>query len=134
MGGDPLERLVVDEQTIAREELAEVLAPYVGITKSGGLVLTEDAATLNAATRMLAVMLALWAAEWLGLRASNGASPNELTELSGLPSGTVRPKLSELSKRRLVAKRGTGYEIPLASVRLAAAVVSGAANTRRKAG
>lgn len=135
MGSDPLERLMVDEQAIAREDLAVVLAPYVGITKSGEIILTEDASRLNAATRLLAVLLAVWAAHLLGVRPRAGATPTELVELSGLPSGTVRPKLSELRKRRLVTKQGADYLVPLASVRLAAATlaVGPKGHPRRKA-
>lgn len=135
MGIDPLESLYVDEQAIAREGLAEVLSPYVGITKTGGLVLTEAAASLNASDRVLVVLLALWAAHLLGVRPKTGATPTELTALSGLPSGTVRPKLSALSKKRLIAKEGADYVIPLSSVRLAAATVSDASKgiSRRRA-
>jgi hypothetical protein len=134
MKADPLETLLVDEETIAREELAELLAPYVGITKAGGLVLTDNVTSLKAADRLIAVLLGAWAANLLGLRPRAGATPGELVALSGLPAGTVRPKLSELTKRCLVAKQGSEYVVPLASVRLAAAVLEGARSglTRRR--
>lgn len=136
MGSDPLAVLVVDENEIAQDALAEALAPYVGITKSGGLVLTERVTELTAASRMLVVLLATWAANLLGYRARPGAPPAELVDLSGLPAGTVRPKLSELSKRGLVVKRGAEYAIALSSVRLALAAVAAGRriHSHRKAG
>ncbi len=134
MSPDPLERLLVDAQQIARDDLADVLAPYIGLTKSGEVVLTEDAAALSAANRVIAVLLSLWAAHLLELRPTPGATPSDLVTLSGLPAGTVRPKLSELSRQRLVAKDGHQYVIPMATVRLAAAQLSAArVPARRKA-
>jgi DNA-binding IclR family transcriptional regulator len=52
----------------------------------------------------------------IGIRSESGATPSQLVQLTGLPPGTVRPKLSELVKLRLVAKRGDAYEVPIHSI------------------
>ncbi|HEX7133467.1 MAG TPA: hypothetical protein VF228_12890, partial [Iamia sp.] len=70
---------------------------------------------------ILVVLLGLRAAHLLGLRSSWGATPTQLAHLAGMPTGTVRPKLSALSKERLVSKDGHEYLVPAAVVRLVAA-------------
>jgi hypothetical protein len=135
MSTDPLEALIVDEEAVARQVLADVLAPYVGIARSGDLVLTDAAARLTTADRLLAVLLATQAAHLLGVRSQAGATPTGLVALSGLPAGTVRPKLSELAKRRLVVKEGPNYVVPLPVIRIAASILQSAqgASSRRRA-
>ena len=119
MSADPLEDLVVDEMALAKEHLAKGLAPYVGLTERGEVVFTEAARQLTAAKRLLAVLLAMRAGRVLGLRREAGATPVELSACTGIPAGTVRPKLAELRRAHLVSKEGGRYVVPIASIRLA---------------
>lgn len=110
--GDALEGLIVDEEQIARTELAEGLRPYLRLTRGGELVFEPAFDALKAQQKVCVTLLGVRAAALMGLRDDAGSSPTELVQLSGLPPGTIRPKLSELLKLRLVAKKADRYEIP----------------------
>jgi len=128
MATDPLAELVVDEAAIARGELAEVLEAFVRLTKGGDLIFEPAFDSLTAHQRVCCVLLSLRAGEMLGFRAGPGATPKEIVELSGMPAGTVRPKLVDLTKRRLARKANGRYEIPVATLRAASRFVRGASN------
>jgi hypothetical protein len=114
---DDLRALVVDEEGLAQGELARALRPYVRFT-SGGKLLPEAAFDgLPAGHRVLCVLLAFQALRLLELRETDDATPAEISEISGMPPGTVRPKLSALLKGRWVAKNGTRYSLPIHSSR-----------------
>lgn len=108
---DPLTALLVDEDSIARDELASGLAPYVQLTEQGGLWPLPPFESLASANKVLCLLLAIKAMAMLGLRESERAAPGELVEMSGIPAGTVRPKLSKLAEKRLVVKGDREYWI-----------------------
>jgi hypothetical protein len=108
---DPLASLLIDEDDVAREELAAGLAPYVQITRQGGLMPLPAFEGLTAADKVLALLLSVKAMKMLGLRDGERVGPAELIELSGMPGGTVRPKLSSLVKKRLIIKDDHEYWI-----------------------
>ena len=125
MTADPLEALLVDESSIARDELATALAPFVQLTRDGGMIPTERFAQLSAAEKLLATLLSLVAHRLLGNRAGDAAKPAELARLTGLPTGTVHPTLSELARKHKVAKQADGYYLPRAAMRSAGAQLRG---------
>jgi hypothetical protein len=108
---DPLSQLLVDQDSIARDELASGLAPYVQLTEQGGLWPLPPFEDLDSGTKVLCTLLAVKAMSLLGLRESDRVAPIELVEMSGMPPGTVRPKLSRLAEKRLIAKSGGQYWI-----------------------
>jgi hypothetical protein len=108
---DPLAALLVNEDSIAREELAAGLAPYVQLTEQGGLWPLPPFESLASTNKVLCLLLAVKAMAMLGLRESERAAPGELVEISGMPAGTVRPKLSKLAEKRLVVKGNGEYWI-----------------------
>jgi hypothetical protein len=108
---DPLAALLVNEDSIAREELAAGLAPFVQLTEQGGLWPLPPFEGLASANKVLCLLLAVKAMAMLGLRDSDRAAPGELVEMSGMPAGTVRPKLSKLAGKRLVVKGDREYWI-----------------------
>lgn len=124
---DPLKDLVVDEASFARDELARALKPYVQLGREGGLWLLEPFDGLPARAKVICVLLAVKAQYLLDFRATDGAQPQELVDLSRMAAGTVRPKLSELNRSRLVAKTGSGYTIPDPMSRRALAELTGSA-------
>lgn len=109
---DPLQALLVDETEIAREELASGLSPFVRLTSSGALVLEPSFEALGARQKVLCALLALKALHLLELREKPTAGPAEISSASGIPSGTVKPRLRELASDRLVIADGGRYEIP----------------------
>jgi hypothetical protein len=125
---DPLTSLVVDEAELAREELADVLRPYLRFTGSGSLVMEPEFDRITTAQQVCCVLLALRAAHLMGLRERPGATPREIVELSGMAPGSVRPKLSRLLRDRVLAKEGDDYLVPAQAMRRGAALVSGASS------
>lgn len=116
---DELRALVLDEETVARDELARALQPYVRFTSGGKLLLEPAFDELPAERRVLCLLLALQAMRILEMRDSDDATPAELTDLSGMAAGTVRPKLAALLKGRRVVKIDGRYSLPLHSARRA---------------
>jgi hypothetical protein len=121
-----LDSLIIDDNDLARDELAVGLQPFVRLTRAGRLILEPDFNRLPSERQVLCVLLALQAAHMLGLRETAAAVPAEVIELSGMPPGTVRPKLSALLKARHVVKDGSAYCVPVHSIRRAAALLGDA--------
>jgi DNA-binding transcriptional ArsR family regulator len=116
---DALTALIVDDDALARDELAVAIAAHVRLTKGGALLLEPSFNDLPSDRQVLCVLLALKALKLLGFRESDSATPQEIVDLSGMAPGTVRPKLSALLKARLVTKQGHSYSLPVHSARRA---------------
>ena len=114
MATDPLERLVLDATEADRATIADVLSDRVGIDRSSGrIVLLPGYSPLNARSKVLLVLLAAKAAHLLGLRESELLRTQEVVMVSGLPPGTVAPKLKELREDRVVAQGADrAYYVP----------------------
>lgn len=68
---------------------------------------------MNARPKVLAVLLAAKAAHLLGVRDSELMPTQEVVATSGLPRGTVAPKLKELRESLLVAQSADrAYYVP----------------------
>lgn len=122
---DPLQTLVLDDREFARDELASVLRPYVRFTPNGQLILEERFGDLNSLEKLCCVLLAYRAMHMVGLRDGAGVLAVEVEAETGLPGGTIRPKLSQLRKVRIAAQNGKHWLIPTYSVRRAAAMIRG---------
>ena len=120
---EKLEDLVVDETEVARDEIAAALAGYLRITRTGDLLPEPAFDELPAEHRVLCVLLALQAAHMLGLRSDGAATPTDVVAASGMPAGTVRPKLSALLKARYVVRVDHKYSLPVHATRRAAQVL-----------
>lgn len=116
---DPLAELIVDEQEIAREELAQVLRPYVRFSRTGWPLFEKAFHQLTSLKRVCCVLLALRAMSLLDLRDRTGASNTDIAEITGMPQGTVNPKLSELKDQRLAVKEDGEWTIPTYALRRA---------------
>lgn len=106
---DPLETLLVDEGSIARDELATALEPFIRFARDGTLWPLDAFDQLTSKRKVLCLLLAVKAQHLLGLREDELVSPGQLVEMSEMAPGTVRPKLSELVRERRVAKAGHSY-------------------------
>lgn len=115
---DPLRELLVDAATIDREALAGVLKGRVAIdNRDGRLVLLGGYRALDSRKKVLTLLLAQKAATLLGASASESLSHGEVTETSGLPSGTVAPSLKNLKELRFAAQDQTkAYFVPNAQL------------------
>jgi hypothetical protein len=111
---DPLSKLLLDATEADRALIAGALTDRVGIDGSSGrIVLLPGYGAMNARQKVLTVLLAAKAAHLLGLRDTELISVLETVATSGLPRGTVAPKLKELRESRLVGQ-GTdrAYYVP----------------------
>jgi hypothetical protein len=122
---DPLIGLLVNESALAREELAEGLAPRLQLTEEGGLWLLPGFEELTSVNKVLCLLLAVKAMKMLGLRESDRVSPSDLVGLSGMPAGTIRPKLSHLAEKRLIGRDKHQYWISTPGARKALQTLRG---------
>jgi len=103
-----LEDLIVDETAFDRDAIADTLLSYVRLGANGELRPGPKWTVLSRLGRVLAVVVAFKAAWALQIRAADGGSATEVTERSGLPGGTVRPKLRVLRDRGLIEQTADG--------------------------
>jgi hypothetical protein len=115
MSQDPLERLLVSQEDVNRELLAEVLSPYVQISKgTGEVVQLPSFSKLTNAEKILVFLLARKAAKSLGLsQVREGVSPKEISSMTGVNYDSVKPTVSALAKKQhLLQKEGENYSVP----------------------
>lgn len=124
---DPLDELVVKSEEVEGENrkiLARILKPHVQIDpEKGTIYFVKQPSNLNTKEQVLVVLLAKLALAQKNPDISPITTPKELEEISGLPGGTVRPKLGELVKEKVIAKSSVGYYIEAVNLYKARAVL-----------
>lgn len=106
----PLEDLLIDADSVDLERLASALKPFAAIDKkSGRLHFHPPYESLTTRRKTLVCLLGQKASHLLGLAESESLSPKEAEACSGLPGGTVRPKLTELKKDRIALTDENGF-------------------------
>lgn len=109
MSDDPLSNLLLDAEQINRASLARVLHDYVGVDgKSGKVVLKPGFNKLTARKKILAYLLGKKVSKLLGKIENELTAPKDIPLATGIPRGTVNPKLRELSDARLVSQTKDG--------------------------
>lgn len=106
-----LSDLVIQEDLLHEDLVAGTLDTYMGFTEGGGLVLKEGFDSLKAKNKVLCVFLGLKALKFLGIRETPSAGPTEVSNMSGIPLGTVKVYALELKSDRLLTSRGGTYEV-----------------------
>lgn len=102
---DPLQGLLLDADEVDRARLAGALQDLLGVdTKTGRVVPKPGYARLTTRQKIVAYLLGRKVAHLLGKSGSESAASKEIHEETGLPKGTVAPKLRELSEGRLVSQ------------------------------
>lgn len=102
---DPLKELLLDADEVDRAQLAKALKIYLGIdSKSGRVVLKPGFKKLSTRNRVLVYLLGCKVSTILGLIDSEEVAPKEIPKETGLPEGTVYPKLKELKEDRLISQ------------------------------
>jgi hypothetical protein len=106
---DPLDELLLDADEVDRAQLAQALKGVLGVDKkSGRVVLKPGFNDLDAKHRVLAFLLGAKVANLLGVAESEAVAPKELEKQTGMPHGTVAPKLGQLLDEKLIAKTPQG--------------------------
>lgn len=126
-----LKDLIVNRQELDQQLLAEVLMPYVGIDPDRQEVVPKEGwRNLRPASRVLIVLLArkaMCAMPEVALE-DEGMSSKALEEATGVRGGTLRPTLSRLKNKTLVAQDGQRrYYVPTHAVLAARAAIAGGA-------
>ena len=105
MNQDPLTDLLLDAAEVDRARLSRALSDILGIdAESGRVVLKAGFRPLDARSKLLAYLLGRKVGVLLGKADIEGAAPKDISRDTGMPSGTVHPKLRELSEDRLVSR------------------------------
>ena len=111
-----LSSLLVAEDQVASERVAETLQGLVQIGQaSGAAMTTTEFEKLDRTTKMLTYLLARRAAQVLGVTKKAGASAEELASAIGWDVKSVREYASRM-KRRFLARGLDGYEVPIAKI------------------
>jgi hypothetical protein len=109
MSDDPLSNLLLDADEIDRASLARALHAYVGIDNNSGKIIQKASfSKLNARQKVLAYLLGKKVAKLLGKIEIELTSPKDITGETGIPKGTVNPKLRELVDNRFVSQTKEG--------------------------
>lgn len=108
-----LEDLLVDEEQLNEELLANTVGKYVDIGKdSGDLIPNESYNKLNSREKCTVALLAQKARFELDMAEDEWLSPTELSELSGVKKNTIYPAVRELADEGVVRGEDGQYVIP----------------------
>lgn len=126
---DPLDQIFVRPEEVAGEQralLAKLIFPYAVVNPESGEVHYKSTSDdLTAKQKILIFLLCKLA---LSTRSNTTftatASPIEIEKATMLPGGTLRPKLQELVKAKVVVKSGEGYYIHASSLHRAEEMLS----------
>ncbi|HEX9838909.1 MAG TPA: hypothetical protein VGA72_06160 [Anaerolineales bacterium] len=121
---DPLDQLFVKTEQIEGEQraiLAQLILPYASINADTGDVHFKT--TFDDLSTKQKILLYLLCRLALSTRPNTtftvAVSPVEVEKATMLPGGTVRPKLTELVKDRIIVKSGDGYSVPAVNLQRA---------------
>lgn len=108
-----LDGLLVDEDSMNEELLAETIAPYAGIgNNSGDFVPNPQFTELSSDAQVAVVLLYRKAAHELDFSVEVSATPKEITETSGVNHNTVKGAVRRLDDQGLVSNSDGEYHIP----------------------
>ena len=112
MTDDPLDKIFDSPQELEgemRNTLARMLLPFAAIDPESGVFYPKSRwHNLNAKQRVLIYFLARLALSAKNPEFKNQMTSKEVVDGTELPGGTVRPKISELAKDRVVVKNPDG--------------------------
>ena len=117
---DPLDALLTKATIVDGEHralLAKLLTPHVRLDPdTGKIYFTQHPPKLNTKQQVLVYLLARLALAQKNPNYTTVATTKDVEEGTGLPGGTVRPKLSELLKERIISKTEAGYLIEVTNL------------------
>ncbi len=122
MNKDPLDVVFGELEELegpAREKLARLIVPFVKIhAESGKIGFNQDAsARLGPKQKILVFLLARLALSTRNPAHPAALPPKQIESETDMPGGTVRPKLADLVKERIVFKDESGkYSVRPSSI------------------
>lgn len=108
---DPLEELVVSRERVNRQCVVDALDGVVNVSDDGELLKMSGFQPLNSRERIVALLLARWAAAELGLVDTPGLPVAELGDRVGLSASAVEKYVHEMVFVRQ-SSDGDGHSIP----------------------
>jgi hypothetical protein len=107
--GDPLAELMIDATEVDRARIAAALKGRIAIDRATASAVPQPQFNdWDADQKILAYLLARKAAALLGVATDEAAMPQVVTAHTGLPAGTVRPKLRAFLESRRVSQTNAG--------------------------
>lgn len=119
-----LSKLVRNSDELIEELVADTLFPLLSLTDSGDLLLLTPFHELEATLKVLTIFLSLKALSMLQLRDDAIAGPTEISNLSGIPIGTVKREVRCLEAEKLLISERGKYWIPSYSLSKVADLIS----------
>jgi hypothetical protein len=124
MTDDPLDAAFVSDEDVigdSRALLAKMIVPFAAIrSESGEVSFKDEADRLSAKHKILVLLLCRTA---YSLRNNKDTVvPTKATEIegqTGLPGGTVRPRLKALFDERIATRSEDGYWVPQLNIKRA---------------
>jgi len=112
-----LEDLLVDEEELNEELLAETVGRYAGIGKDSGDLIPNEAYTeLNSIEKIVVALLAQKARFKLDMAEEEWLTPSGISEMSGVKKGTVYPSVRDLTDEGVIRDGDGEYMIPSVKV------------------
>ncbi len=112
-----LEDLLVDEEQLNEELLANTVGEYVNIGKDSGDLIPDEAYNdLTAREKVVVALLAQKARSELDMAEEEWLSPSDLSELSGVKKGTIYPAVRDLADDGVARDKDGEYMIPSVKV------------------
>lgn len=108
-----LEDLLVDEEGLNKELLAETLRPFTRVGDSSGqLLLQPPYYELTAKEKILVVLLAQKARAYFEFADDEWLSPSEISDLSSVKKGTIYPIVRDLADEGKIDDDDGSYHVP----------------------
>ena len=107
---------MVSQEHVATDAVANALRGLISIVKETGEILpSAEFSALDLNSRIIAYLLALRAANILGVATNLSANADEIADVIGLEAQRTRENLSRL-KRRFLLKTAEGWQLPVARI------------------
>jgi hypothetical protein len=120
-----LEDLLVDEEALNEELLAQTVGEYVQIGKdSGDLIPNEKYNDLTSKKKIVVALLAQKARFELDMVEDEWLAPSEISKLTGVKTGTIYPSVRDLADEDIVRGDDGSYMIPSVHVERAKAYLA----------
>ncbi|WP_276259903.1 hypothetical protein [Haloglomus litoreum] len=108
-----LEDLLVDEEALNEELLAETVGRYAQIGKdSGDLIPNERYNDLNSKRKIVVALMAQKALHELGMADDEWVTPSDISSMSGVKKGTVYPSVRDLDDEGILRSEDGEYMLP----------------------
>lgn len=120
------EELLVDEDELNEELLVNTVGKYTKIGNNSGELVPQDAyRNLTAKEKIVVVLLAQKVRYELDMAEEEWLSPGEISDLSGVKTGTIYPSVRTLDDEGYAQNEDGNYRIPTVNVEKAKSLLEG---------